>query len=224
MDAAFRRPSGEFVCGEFVWRRTMTEHERLREHSVHLARPPVHLRPLTEDDWELLLRWNSDAEVLFYSEGDDVQSRDLEDIQGIYRGVSQAALCFVMEHNGRPVGECWLQRMNLPWIQEAFLAQDLRRIDIAIGEKDVWGQGIGTTAIDLLCGLAFESEGADAVFACSVADYNPRSRRAFERNGFTLWREVPEPPGQKAVTSYYLLLTRERYAVGGSGDAAHTVS
>ncbi|MBN1248857.1 MAG: GNAT family N-acetyltransferase [Anaerolineae bacterium] len=71
------------------------------------------LRPLTEQDWDLLLRWNSDPEVLYDAEDDDVSAYTLEEIQGIYRGVSQTAFCFVIEAGGTPIGECWLQQMNL---------------------------------------------------------------------------------------------------------------
>ncbi|MHB0874413.1 MAG: GNAT family N-acetyltransferase [Anaerolineae bacterium] len=191
--------------------RGTAEPARLRPHDVHLGSGAVRLRPMTEDDWDVLLRWNSDPDVLYYAEGDDVQARDLEDIQGIYRGVSQSALCFVIEHEGVPVGECWLQHMNLGWILDAFPGQDLRRIDIMIGEKGSWGRGIGTTAIGLLCRYAFEQEEADTVFGCSIADYNPRSQRAFARNGFEAWRVVPEPPRHKAAVTTYVMLTRERW-------------
>src|SRR5215213_9867990 len=86
---------------------------RLREHAVTLSDSRVTLRPLAEDDWDTLLRWNNDPEVLFYSEGDDVTSRTLEEVQAIYRGVSQTAFSFMIEVDGAPVGECQLQQMNL---------------------------------------------------------------------------------------------------------------
>ena len=57
----------------------------LREHDVTLHGITVKLRPMTENDWDVLARWNSDPEVLRFSEGDDVQSYSLEDVQGIYR-------------------------------------------------------------------------------------------------------------------------------------------
>jgi RimJ/RimL family protein N-acetyltransferase len=65
------------------------------DHSITLRSKRVVLRPMTESDWDILLKWNSDPEVLYYSEGDDVQAYRLEDIQGIYRGVSQTAFCFI---------------------------------------------------------------------------------------------------------------------------------
>ena len=78
--------------------------DRLRTHNITLSGPRVTLRPMTEQDWDVLLRWNSDAEVLCYSEGDDVASYSLEEVQEIYRGVSRAAYCFIIEFAGRPTG------------------------------------------------------------------------------------------------------------------------
>ena len=185
--------------------------ERLSQHDVCLVSGGVRLRPMTEEDWTILLRWYSDPDVLYYCEGDDVQAYSLEDIQGMYRTVSQTALCFIIEHEGRPVGECWLQHMNLDWVRDAFQGQECWRVDIMLGEKGLWGRGVGSTAIRLLSRYAFEADGADIVFACGIADYNPRSQRAFARNGFAVWRVVPEPPGRKAATTAYLMLSRERY-------------
>ena len=185
--------------------------DRVREHDVVLRGERVVLRPLTEDDWPTLLRWDTDPDVLYFSEGDDVTAYSLEDVHYIYRSVSQTAYCFMIELDGRPIGECWLQRMNLPRILEPYPDQDCRRIDLLIGERALWGQGLGTEAIRLLCRFGFESDRADALFGCGVADYNPRSRRAFERVGFLVCAMVEEPPGAKARRSCDLVLTRERW-------------
>ncbi len=42
------------------------------------------LRPMTEKDWGLLLTWNSDPEILYFAEGDDVTSYTLSEVQDIY--------------------------------------------------------------------------------------------------------------------------------------------
>lgn len=166
---------------------------------------------MTEDDWDVLLRWYSDPEVLYYAEGDDVSSRPLEEVQAIYRGTSQKAFVFIAELDGEPIGECWLQEMNLERVLERYPGRDLRRIDLMIGEKLFWGWGWGTRIIRLLTRFAFEEQGADAVFGCGVADYNPRSRRAFEKNDYTADAEIPQPPGRKSRTDYDMILTRQTY-------------
>ena len=169
----------------------------LATHQITLHGSRIRLRPLTEADWPDLFRWNSDPEVLYFSEGDQVQAYTLPEVQAIYRSVSQSALCFIIESGGRPVGECWLQRMNLERILREYPGQDLRRIDLLIGEKTLWGQGLGTEAIRLLTGLAFDQENADYVFAVDVADFNMRSRRAFEKNDYRLVARNLQPAGAK---------------------------
>ena len=184
---------------------------KLREHTIWLCGEHVLLRPMTEYDWGILLRWNSDPELLYYSEGDDVQSYSLEEIQGIYRGVSQAAFCFIAEVDSQPIGEGWLQKMNLQRILQQYPGQDCRRIDLMIGEKAWWGKGIGSEMIRLLTKFAFEQENADLVFGVGIADYNPRSLKAFQKVGFQIVETIEQPPGNKARYGYDVLLTRDHY-------------
>ena len=178
----------------------------LREHDITLRDGEVVLRPMRETDWDHLLAWNNDPELLYFSDGDDVTSRTLDEVQAIYRGVSQHAFMFIVEVSGEAAGACWLQEMNLPRLLERFPDRDLRRIDIEL-DKRFWNRGIGARAAALLVELAFEREQANAVFACDIADYNPRSRAMFERLGFALVNEVPQPPGGKAAVNFDLMLT-----------------
>ncbi len=190
----------------------------LRTHDVTLRGEHLALRPMTEADWDVLVRWNTDPEVLWFTEGDDVSARTLEQVQRIYRGVSQQAICFIAELDGVPIGEGWLQAMNERRILDEYPGRDVRRIDLAIGEKRRWGQGFGTEMIRLLARLAFEEEGAD-LLVCFAGGHNPRSRRAFEKAGFRVLRTVPDPDGVKTTFGSDLLLTREAYersrAAGG---------
>lgn len=185
--------------------------DTLRAHNIILQCDDIILRPMTENDWEHLYRWNNDPEVLFYSEGSDVAGYNLADVQSIYRGVSQHAFNFMVEYAGRVIGECWLQRMNMARIVERFPDLDCRRIDMAIGEKEYWGQGIGTRMIRLLTAFGFKVEKADAIFGIGVADYNPCSRRVFEKNGYVVILENAEAAGGKAKVTYDLMLSSERY-------------
>jgi len=181
------------------------ETERLREHNITLRSDLLILRPLTEDDWDIVQNWESDPEVLYYFDGDWITERELETTQMIYRGISQSAFVFITEFSGRPIGVCWLQEMNLDRILKHFPGKDLRRIDLAIGEKELWGKGLGTEMIRMLTELGFERERCDAIFGCGIADYNPRSRRAFEKNGYTLFQEVPQPEGIESKVNFDLV-------------------
>jgi len=183
---------------------------KISEHLITLQGQRLVLRPLTEDDWDVLLRWNSDPEVLYFSDGDDVAAYTLDQIQPIYRSVSQTAFYFIMELEGRPIGECQLQRMNLARILERYPGLDCRRIDLMIGEKALWGRGLGTEALRLLCAYAFEVERADLVFGCGVADYNVGSQKAFQKAGFVVDARIEDPADNvKARWCYDFVLRPE---------------
>jgi RimJ/RimL family protein N-acetyltransferase len=180
----------------------------LNVHNITLHGEQVVLRPMTENDWDILARWNSDPEVLYFSEGGHVESYDLEDVQGMYRWVSQNAFCFIIEFNDQPIGKCWLQRMNIERLLEKYPGKDCRRIDLLIGEKRLWGRGLGTDTIRTLTRFGLEEEGADMIFGL-VGDYNLRSVGAFKRVGYEVDAEVEEPPGEKAAFFYDLVIRRK---------------
>jgi RimJ/RimL family protein N-acetyltransferase len=184
---------------------------RLKTHDVTLQAGDLTLRPLTEEDWDLLCKWNGDPEVLYYAEGDDVAAYSLEQVQGIYREISQSAHCFIIEWQQRPIGDCWLQGMNLDRILREYPDRDCRRIDLMIGEKEFWGQGIGPSVIRLLTACAFDTQGSDMVFGCGIGDYNPRSLGAFRNAGFVVRDKVRQPEGRKATFCCDLVLDREGY-------------
>ena len=167
---------------------------RLQTHRVTLLGQLVTLRPLMEADWDLLLKWNNDPEVMAHADANDFEETTKQEVQAMYRWISTHAFCFVMEVEGRPIGECWLQRMNLQRIVDQFPREDLRRIDLAIGEKRLWGRGYGTDAIDLLVEFGFREESASAIFGLVSAD-NGRSLRAFQKNGFRLHAVVQDEDG-----------------------------
>jgi aminoglycoside 6'-N-acetyltransferase len=183
---------------------------RIRQHDNTLVGEYVTVRPLTEQDWHVLFRWNNDPEVLSFAEGDDVTSRTMEEVKAIYRGVSQTAFYFMIEFQGKPIGECQLQQMNLERILDRYPEHDCRRIDIMIGEKSHWGRGLGTEAIELLTRFGFDSEHAGAIFGCDIADTNPRSRRAFEKNGYVVDGVYRTPPGSYATRTYDLVRRRDQ--------------
>lgn len=169
------------------------------------------LHPLSDDHLPYLYRWNSDPEVLYWTEGDDVAAYPPEIVHKIYGGMPQNTLYFAIEVNGEMIGECWLQKMNLPNVRAMYAdGTDVRRIDMSIGEKAYWGKGIGTLFIGMLVKYAFKSEHVD-VLHCFSEDYNIRSKRVWEKNGFTLalMEEIPHPI--KGKLQYHWRLTKDEY-------------
>lgn len=169
------------------------------------------LHPLSDDHLPYLYKWNSDPEVLYWTEGDDVEAYPPELVHQIYGGISQNNPCFAVEVNGEIVGECWLQKMNLPHVRKMYDSDtDVRRIDMSIGEKSYWGKGIGTLLVKTLVDYAFNTEKVD-VLHCLCENYNLRSKRVWEKNGLSLiWEEtIPNP--KKGQIQYHWRLTREEY-------------
>jgi aminoglycoside 6'-N-acetyltransferase len=182
---------------------------KLKTHNVTLLSGDLVLRPMTEDDWEILHKWNSDPEVLYYADG-NADGYSMEMVKRIYRGVCKNAFCFIMEFKGRPIGECYLQKMNLERILEKMPGKDLRRIDIMIGEKEFWGKGIGTEAVRLLVEFGFEKQNAEAIFGCGVGNYNVRSMKTFEKLGFEVHSEI-EQKSKGGRRAFDMILTEEMY-------------
>lgn len=187
----------------------------IRSHNVILSGGDdtrrVVLRPLTDEHLPYLYKWNSDPDVLYWVEGDEVDSYPPEVIDQIYGSISQANYCFIVEVNGEIVGECWLQHMNLPDVSDTYEPKtDVRRIDMCIGEKLYWGKGIGTILVGMLVDFAFTRERVD-VLHCFSEDYNVRSCRVWEKIGFQRIKaeEIEQP--SKGKLNYHWRLTRTEY-------------
>jgi len=175
------------------------------------------LKPLCDEYLPFLYKWNADSEVLYWTEGgeDIVRSYDKETVHDIYGGVSQNNPCFLIEINDKPIGECWLQRMNLPEVKAMYDdSVDVRRIDMAIGEKDYWNKGLGTKFVGMLIEYAFNVEKVD-VLHCFCEDYNIRSRRVWEKNGFKLILSEPLEQPQKGQIQHHFRLTRDEFIKNG---------
>jgi len=117
----------------------------------------------------------------------------------------------LVEVDGVAVGECWLQKMNLKDVLAVYNdSDDVRRIDMAIGEKEYWGRGIGSQFIPRIIEFAFNNEQVD-VLHCFSEDYNIRSCKLWKKCGFTLIlsEELPQP--QKGKYQHHFRLTKEEY-------------
>jgi len=190
----------------------------IKEHNLTLygalRENTITLHPLCDDHLPLLYKWNTDPEVLYWNEGPDADPNDNnnEAVQSIYKDTSNAGYCFLIEIDGIAIGECLLCKMNVDYILEKYHAStDVRRIDILIGEKSYWNMGVGTAIVQMLIDFAFNTEKADVVYGIT-GDYNKRSGRVFEKNGFCLFGECPtdNDPEEDSLELHYRL-TRDEY-------------
>ena len=184
---------------------------RIEPHDVTLRSDRVALRPMTEDDMALLCRWESEPEVRCTAVDSKGDVRTAEQIKDFYLNISRNGFCFIIEFDGVPIGYGWLKRLTSEDIQGEFPGKDVRQIDLTIAEKAYWGRGIGTMAIELLTEFGFEFEGADVLIARDVGDHNPRGRRAFEKDNYSVWRENRPKDGCGGGPTYDLILRKEDF-------------
>ena len=172
------------------------------------------LRPLCDAHLPLLYKWCADPEVLYWTEGgtaDANLSYGADTVRAMYGGVSQNAFCFLIEADSVPIGACWLQKMNLSNVKAMYPeALDVRRMDMSIGEKTYWNKGIGTQLLGMMIDFAFCGEHVD-VLHCFCEDYNVRSRRMWEKHGFTKILEEPMPDSREGKLQYHYRLVRQEY-------------
>ena|GEM_PF-102542 len=185
----------------------ITLHGALREHTLTL-------RPLSDDHLPLLYKWNTDPEVLYWNEGPDADPNDNNPatVQSIYKETSNAGHCFIIEIDGTAIGECLLCQMTVDYIVEKYPATtDIRRIDILIGEKAYWNKGIGSAIVQMLVDWAFNHEKTDIIYGIT-GDYNKRSGRIFQKNGFQLFQKHPTQYARKEEgLEFHYRLTRDEY-------------
>lgn len=182
------------IPGVFFLRTTgiLPDEPRLPNHRVVLEDDAVRLRPLTEDDWPALLRWNRDPEVLWWSDGDDVTERSEPETRNIIRGMAHQGHHFIIESPpGEPAGEMCVQRMNLP--RRLIPGKNLLRLPISIGDQSKWDRGIGKRAVRLALRFAFEQLAADMVCAVDVSSANQRSVNLWRSLGFSVIAAYPNP-------------------------------
>ena len=151
----------------------------------------ISFRPLTRSDLPLLQRWLSESHVArWWNEPSDPAS--LLAKYGARIDGAEPTRVFVIEYLGRPVG--WIQWYRWADYPEhaGQLGADLQAagMDLAIGEKETVGQGLGPIIIyQFLERIIFVDEAVTAVIT-DPAEENIRSLRAFEKAGFMVTNKV----------------------------------
>jgi RimJ/RimL family protein N-acetyltransferase len=138
---------------------------------------PVSLRPLELTDLDTLYAWDTDISLSYYSGWISRLSHSALNAQW-ERRISEppdtlVSLGIEVEHT------------LVGYIQLAHIDLEERRaeIGIVIGDPAVYGKGIGSTAVRILCDYAFTVKGLARVFAYTYG-FNQRAQRMFLRAGF----------------------------------------
>jgi aminoglycoside 6'-N-acetyltransferase len=152
----------------------------------------ISFRSLSRSDFPLLQQWLGNPHVAAWWH----QPLDLAGVEAMFGprvdGIEPTHV-FVIEYREQPVG--WIQWYF--WSDYVDHARQLGveepdsvGVDLAIGEEEMMGKGLGPSVIDkFLDQIVFIDPTVTSVFT-DPEETNARSLRAFEKAGFTVVRKV----------------------------------
>lgn len=141
------------------------------------------LRPMVEADLPLLSRWFSDEEFQRHQWGAWTAPMSLEGAREFWTRFQAAdpaapdCALFAIDHDRRPVGFANYRRLDRKHANAD--------IGIGLGEKALWGQGLGTAALRLLVHHLLEGRGLHRI-RLHVAATNDRAIASYKKAGFEL--------------------------------------
>jgi aminoglycoside 6'-N-acetyltransferase len=143
-----------------------------------------------EDDYNLFLKWLSDMDVCEYYEGRTKPfnyEMVLEKFEERAKGIDPV-IVGIIEHGGKALG--WVQfyitepgEYHESDVIDVTNYRNSYGIDIVIGDKTYWNQGIGTQIMQLTADYLFDKETADIIFIAPQT-WNKRAIRCYEKSGF----------------------------------------
>lgn len=144
---------------------------------MELKTDTIYLRPITEEDTEMVLRWRNSKMVkqyfIYRKNISPEEHRNRLIAQGKAKKLHQFILCVAT--TDRPVGSVYLQNISATHKNAEY--------GIFIGEQDALGQGYGTAAAKLILQYAFKVLGLHKVYLRVLSD-NGRAIRSYENAGF----------------------------------------
>lgn len=141
----------------------------------------VWLRAPERSDIPIFVRWFNDAETSSFLSMRAPMSQAAEEgwFDRMLAEEGKSAYHFVMCQiaDDRPIGTLSLFDIDQ--------LNGTAGMGISIGEKELWGAGLGTDALLALLDFGFGELRLNRIWL-EVYDYNPRGRRSYEKCGFVL--------------------------------------
>lgn len=133
----------------------------------------INLRKIKKSDLKYFLKWWKDKDLIKLTSGFYEKSNKV--LTGYFLNIfkNNKDHCFVIKYGANTIGNTFLIHKN----KNAF------EIQIAIGEKEYWGKGLGTKAIKKAVKMAFEKLGYSKAYL-EVRPENIRAIKAYESCGF----------------------------------------
>lgn len=139
----------------------------------------LYLRPAERADLPTFVRWFADAEVKRHLALRAPFSLAMEEkwFDGMAERQGRSDYHFVacLAEDGRPIGTVGLHGLDLENGKAEF--------GISLGERDVWGRGYGTEALEAICDFGFGALRLERI-ELHVYDGNARAIRSYEKAGF----------------------------------------
>jgi RimJ/RimL family protein N-acetyltransferase len=137
----------------------------------------VKLRAYEKSDADALLRWFSDEEVTRWLGPPNFPSRaQQEKFIELAQASGDDAKYFAIETlDGKLIGDTGIRFIDWKSRKAEFF--------ITIGEKSLWGNGLGSDALRVVIRLAFDKMNLNRVWLTVLVD-NPRAVRCYEKCGF----------------------------------------
>jgi RimJ/RimL family protein N-acetyltransferase len=135
----------------------------------------VTLRPARDDDADHFVRWFADMDVTRFLNRRTAVSLQQEQEFLKKIGESKDDVWWVLEAEGKAIGAIGIHRID--WLDANGAT------GIMIGEKDQWGKGYATEAMQLRTRYAFRELNLHKL-TTEVDTENEASRKALERNGY----------------------------------------
>jgi len=168
-------------------------------------------RSLGRDDFPLLSTWLSRPHVQrWWQEGFDTLL--IEERYGPVVDGTDPTECFVVEHDGRPVGfiQRYLLGDNREWLTSLALAgtpEDAAGIDFFIGVETLIGAGLGPQIIRAFVDATWLRHPQIEAIVVNVSPENRRSWRALEKADFErIWSGplVSDDPSDSGPSHVYI--------------------
>jgi RimJ/RimL family protein N-acetyltransferase len=141
----------------------------------------VYLRAAERTDVPTFVRWFNDAETTSFLSMRAPMSQAMEETWFARmveaQGKDEYLFVICQLSDGQPIGNCGLFRVDQ--------VNGNAGIGITIGEKELWGKGLGTDAMLALLDFGFGQLRLERLWL-EVYDFNARGRRSYEKCGFVL--------------------------------------
>ena len=140
----------------------------------------IKLRPLQLGDENLFFRWRNDLEYIGLTKSFRLPKHEgveKEWLASAMTDKSNKNIIFVIEtlSGAKPAG--FVQLSQIDWISRNCM------FGIAVAEKDVQGKGIGSEAMNLVFGYAFNTLNLEKI-SLEVVAFNENSIHLYEKAGF----------------------------------------